>query len=69
MGRMNLLDKVYNAAANQVEGFCIVKSVAIKSNIKGAAYLDMILADAAANVTPSFGITRRRCMARLTQAP
>lgn len=46
MGRMNLLDKVYNAAANQVEGFCIVKSVAIKSNIKGAAYLDMILADA-----------------------
>lgn len=31
MGRMNLLDKVYNAAANQVEGFCIVKSVAIKA--------------------------------------
>ena len=57
MGRMRLLDKVFNASASQVEGFCIVKSVGIKTNVKGAAYLDMILA---ANATPSFGITRRR---------
>ena len=56
MGRMRLLDKVFNASASQVEGFCIVKSVGIKTNVKGAAYLDMILA----NATPSFGITRRR---------
>ena len=55
MGRMRLLDKVFNASASQVEGFCIVKSVGIKTNVKGAAYLDMIL-----NATPSFGITRRR---------
>ena len=46
MGRMRLLDKVFNASASQVEGFCIVKSVGIKTNVKGAAYLDMILADA-----------------------
>ena len=44
MGRMRLLDKVFNASASQVEGFCIVKSVGIKTNVKGAAYLDMILA-------------------------
>ena len=46
MGRMRLLDKVFNASASQVEGFCIVKSVGIKTNVKGAAYLDMILAAA-----------------------
>ena len=46
MGRMRLLDKVFNASASQVEGFCIVKSVGIKTNVKGAAYLDMVLADA-----------------------
>ena len=40
MGRMRLLDKVFNASASQVEGFCIVKSVGIKTNVKGAAYLD-----------------------------
>ena len=43
MGRMRLLDKVFNASASQVEGFCIVKSVGIKTNVKGAAYLDMVL--------------------------
>lgn len=46
MGRMGLLSRIYNASANQVEGFCIIKSVAVKSNVKGAAYLDMTLADA-----------------------
>lgn len=45
MGRMKLLEKVYNASANQVEGLCIIKSVIIKSNIKGAPYLDLVLAD------------------------
>ena len=49
MGRMRLLDKVFNASASQVEGFCIVKSVGIKTNVTRAA-----------NATPSFGITRRR---------
>lgn len=46
MGRMNLLSKIHNAASNQVEGYCIVKSVAQKSNVKGSSYLDFILADA-----------------------
>ena len=46
MGRMNLLNNIVNPANNQVEGFCVVKSVAIKSNVKGSDYLDMILADA-----------------------
>lgn len=46
MGRMGLLNKIFNASANQVEGFCIIKSVLVKSNVKGAAFLDMTLADA-----------------------
>lgn len=46
MGRMNLLSKIHNAATNQVEGYCIVKSVAQKSNVKGSSYLDFVLADA-----------------------
>lgn len=46
MGRMHLLSKIHNAASNQVEGYCIVKSVAQKSNVKGSSYLDFILADA-----------------------
>lgn len=46
MGRMNLLSNIYNAASNQVEGFCVIKSVTQKSNVKGASYLDLILADA-----------------------
>ncbi len=46
MGRMKLLEKVFNAATNQVEGLCIIKNVALKSNVKGAPYLDLVLADA-----------------------
>ncbi len=50
MGRMRLLDNVINAATNQVEGFCILKSVQIKSNVKGSDYLDLILADAGGEI-------------------
>lgn len=50
MGRMRLLDNVINAATNQVEGFCIVKSAQIKSNIKGNDYLDLVLADAGGEI-------------------
>lgn len=46
MGRMHLLSKIHNATTNQVEGYCIIKSVAQKSNVKGSNYLDFILADA-----------------------
>ncbi len=46
MGRMNLLSKVHNTSNNQVEGYCIIKSVQQKSNVKGAIYLDFILGDA-----------------------
>lgn len=42
MGRMRLLNQ---SAGQQFEGFCIVKSVAIRSNVKGADYLDMVLTD------------------------
>ena len=63
MGRMRLLDKVFNASASQVEGFCIVKSVGIKTNVKGAAYLDMVLADAGGEV-----LVYRRGGARLIRS-
>ena len=37
MGRMLLLDQIINPANNQVEGFCIVRSVVQKSNVKEKA--------------------------------
>ena len=43
MARMRL---VKNAVNNSVEGFCIVKSAAVRQNVKGTDYLDMVLADA-----------------------
>lgn len=42
MGRMRLLSE---AAGGTVEGFCIVRSVQVKTNIKGSTYLDFVLAD------------------------
>ena len=45
MGRMLLLSNVKNASNSQVEGYCIVRSVAQKSNVKGASYLDFVLGD------------------------
>ncbi len=49
MGRMLLLDSYVNGNT-QVEGYCIVKSVLQKSNIKGAEYLDFVLCDAGGEV-------------------
>lgn len=43
MARMLLLE---NAEGTQFEGFVLVKSVAVRQNVKGADYLDMVLADA-----------------------
>ncbi len=42
MSRMRLLNE---SNAQTVEGFCIVKSAAVKTNIKGSEYLDLVLAD------------------------
>ena len=42
MGRMKLLSE---QQGGQVEGFCLVKSVAVRQNIKGVDYLDLTLAD------------------------
>jgi len=50
MSRMHLLNQVINAANNQVEGFCIVRSVSQKSNVKGSEYLDFVLCDAGGEV-------------------
>lgn len=50
MGRMNLLSNVVNPQANQVEGFCLVRNVAQKSNVKGSDYLDFVLSDAGGEV-------------------
>lgn len=43
MGRMRLLEAANGA---QFEGFCLIKSVAVRQNIKGSDYLDLVLADA-----------------------
>lgn len=50
MGRMKLLSNVINNATNQVEGFCLVKSVQLRVNVKGAEYLDFTLSDAEGEV-------------------
>ena len=50
MGRMNLLNNCINKATGAVEGFCLVKSVAVKNNVKGADYLDLVLGDAGGDV-------------------
>ena len=50
MGRMLLLSNCINPATGAVEGFCIVRSVQVKSNVKGADYLDFLLADAGGEV-------------------
>ena len=45
MARMRLLNAL-PAGATQFEGFCIIKSVSVRQNIKGTDYLDLVLADA-----------------------
>ncbi|MBQ1893506.1 MAG: HD domain-containing protein [Clostridia bacterium] len=50
MGRMNLLSNCINNSTGAVEGFCLVKSVQVKNNVKGADYLDFTLADAGGEV-------------------
>jgi len=42
MGRMRLVSEAEGGA---IEGFCIIKSVQVKTNIKGSAYLDLVLTD------------------------
>jgi len=51
MGRINILSNVINTATNQVEGFCIVKSAAVRSNVKGSDYLDLVLGDAGGEIS------------------
>lgn len=46
MGRMKLLSNVINHTTGQVEGYCIVKNVQQKNNVKGSSYLDFTLGDA-----------------------
>lgn len=50
MGRMNLLSQYVNNTSGAVQGFCLVKSVAVKNNVKGADYLDFILSDAGGEI-------------------
>lgn len=42
---MRLLSNCISNVSGQVEGFCLIKSVLVKSNVKGADYLDMIISD------------------------
>ncbi|MBO4847604.1 MAG: HD domain-containing protein [Clostridia bacterium] len=50
MGRMNLLFNCINNTTGAVEGFCLVKSVQVKNNVKGTDYLDFVLADAGGDI-------------------
>lgn len=50
MGRMNLLSNYINKETGAVEGFCVVRSVQVKRNVKGADYLDLTIADAGGEI-------------------
>lgn len=50
MGRMLLLDNIINKSNNQVEGFCIIKTVTERTNSKGDPYLDMRLYDCGGDI-------------------
>ena len=50
MGRMNLLNNCINKTTGALEGFCVIRSAAVKSNVKGADYLDLIIADAGGDI-------------------
>ena len=41
MGKMRLIREAFGT----VEGFCLVKSAAVRTDVKGTEYLDMVLAD------------------------
>ena len=41
MGKMRLIRDAYGTT----EGFCLVKSAAVRTDVKGTEYLDMVLAD------------------------
>ena len=41
MGKMRLIRDAYGTT----EGFCLVKSAAVRTDVKGSEYLDMVLAD------------------------
>ena len=44
MARMRLLNRLPQGTT-QFEGFCLVKSVSVRQNVKGTDYLDFVLAD------------------------
>ena len=41
MGKMRLIKDAFGTT----EGFCLVKSAAVRTDVKGTEYLDMVLAD------------------------
>lgn len=46
MGRMRLLSQNSDTEnSSTIEGFCIIKSILVKTNSKGSSYLDMVLQD------------------------
>lgn len=50
MSKMHLCSNIINPLINQVEGYCIIKTLSVKSNVKGADYLDLTLADAGGEI-------------------
>ena len=48
MARMRMIK---NAINNTAEGFCMIKSAAVRANSKGSNYLDLVLADAEGEIS------------------
>lgn len=51
MGRIKLLSNIINSTTNQVEGYCVIKSVQQRSNSKGSDYLDMVISDVGGEIS------------------
>ena len=57
-----MLSNVINHASNQVEGFCFIKSLQLKVNVKGAEYLDIMLADADGEINATIKAPSTECI-------
>ena len=57
MGRMLLLER---ASGGQTEGYALIRKADVRVNIKGAEYMDLVLADRGGRSRPSSGIIARR---------
>jgi hypothetical protein len=53
MGKMRLIKDAFGTT----EGFCLVKSAAVRTDVKGTEYLDMVCVDPLGNLITTYQVT------------